>query len=192
MNFREAHKIWIEQCEAAQTVRARFGFKAAFDYIVGEKLINFAAAASQHRAFAQELPRFISEVRRMFTPEEIAAQLTRIVTASGDETARVWDAGSGEMLRELKGHHGTIFSAEFSPNGERVVTASDDGTAAVWDVSGNKTFTAEDASDPILSAVAGTNPCERRGPLSAKYWADLGRTTWGFASTKISRYRGSR
>jgi hypothetical protein len=78
MNFREAHKIWIEQCEAAQTVRARFGLKAAFDYIVGEKLINFAAAASQHRAFAQELPRFISEVRRMFTPEEIAAQLTRI------------------------------------------------------------------------------------------------------------------
>jgi hypothetical protein len=123
----------------------------------------------------------------------------------------VWDAGSGEMLRELKGHHGTIFSAEFNPDGERVVTASDDGTAAVWDVSwgmtlrreelvrrvcaeklvGNKTFTAEDASDPILSALAGTNPCERRGPLSAKYWADLGRTTWGFASTKISRYRGS-
>src|ERR1700694_5256477 len=78
MNSREAHKIWIEQCEAAQTVRARFGLKSAFDYVVGEKLINFAAAASQHRAFAQELPRFISEVRRMFTPEEIAAQLTRI------------------------------------------------------------------------------------------------------------------
>ena len=35
-------------------------------------------AAFHHRAFAQELPRFISEVRRMFTPEEIAAQLTRI------------------------------------------------------------------------------------------------------------------
>ena len=28
-------------------------------------------AAFHHRAFAQELPRFISEVRRMFTPEEI-------------------------------------------------------------------------------------------------------------------------
>jgi hypothetical protein len=27
---------------------------------------------------AQELPRFISEVRRMFTPKEIGAQLTRI------------------------------------------------------------------------------------------------------------------
>jgi hypothetical protein len=39
MNFREAHKIWIAQCEAAETVRARFGLRAAFNYIVGEKLI---------------------------------------------------------------------------------------------------------------------------------------------------------
>ena len=78
MNFREAHKIWIAQCEAAETVRARFGLKASFNYIVGEKLINLVEAASDNRAFAQELPRFISEVRRMFTPEEIGAQLTRI------------------------------------------------------------------------------------------------------------------
>jgi hypothetical protein len=78
MNSREAHKIWIEQCEAAETVRGRFGLKAAFDYLVREKLIHFAEAASRHRAFAHELPRFISEVRRMFTPEEVAAQLTRI------------------------------------------------------------------------------------------------------------------
>ena len=78
MNSREAHKIWIEQCAATQTVRARFGLKAAFDYIVGEKLMNFSEAASRHRDFAQELPRFISEVRKMFTREEIAAQLTRI------------------------------------------------------------------------------------------------------------------
>jgi len=78
MNSSKAHKIWIEQCEATQTIRARFGLNAAFDYIVGEKLINFADAAFRHRDFAQELPRFISEVRRMFTPEEIAAQLTRM------------------------------------------------------------------------------------------------------------------
>ena len=59
MNFREAHKIWIAQCEAAETVRARFGLRAAFNYIVGEKLINLVEAASDNRAFAQELPRFI-------------------------------------------------------------------------------------------------------------------------------------
>ena len=43
MNFREAHKIWIAQCEAAETVIIRFGLKAAFNYIVGEKLINFVS-----------------------------------------------------------------------------------------------------------------------------------------------------
>ena len=78
MNSSKAHKIWIEQCEATHTIRARFGLKAAFDYILGEKLIHFADAASRHRDFAQELPRFISEVRRTFAPEEIGAQLTRV------------------------------------------------------------------------------------------------------------------
>ena len=72
------HQVWIEQCEAAQTIRARFGLKAAFDYLVGEKLLNFAEAAANHGDFARELPRFVSEVRRMFTPEEVEAQLARI------------------------------------------------------------------------------------------------------------------
>ena len=39
---RKAHHIWVEQCEAAKAVKARFGLKAAFDYIVGEKLLNLA------------------------------------------------------------------------------------------------------------------------------------------------------
>ncbi len=48
MNVRKAHKIWIEQCEAAQTIKARFGLTAAFDYLVGEKLMSFASTASRH------------------------------------------------------------------------------------------------------------------------------------------------
>jgi hypothetical protein len=75
---RKPHEIWIEQCEAARTIKDRYGLKAAFDYLVGEKLLNFTEAASEHRAFAQELPRFVSEVRRMFTAEQIAAHLAQI------------------------------------------------------------------------------------------------------------------
>ena len=59
MNVRKAHNIWIEQCEAAQTIKARFGLTAAFDYLVGEKLMSFAIATSRHPDFARELPRFI-------------------------------------------------------------------------------------------------------------------------------------
>ena len=71
MSTRKLHEIWIEQCEAAESIKARYGLKAAFDYVVAEKLMNFATAASEHPAFARELPRFVAKVRRMFTPEEI-------------------------------------------------------------------------------------------------------------------------
>ena len=67
-----------EKRAAAQTIKARFGLTAAFDYLVGEKLMNFAGAASRHPDFARELPRFVSEVRRMFTPAEIGALLAQI------------------------------------------------------------------------------------------------------------------
>ena len=85
------HQVWIEQCEAAQTIRARFGLKAAFDYLVGEKLLNFAEAAANHGDFARELPRFVSEVRRMFTPEEIAAQLAHIERSQNETVMDVSD-----------------------------------------------------------------------------------------------------
>jgi hypothetical protein len=78
MSARNHHEIWIEQCEAARTIKTRYGVTAAFDYVVGEKLINFASAASQHPDFARELPRFVSEVRRMFTSEEVRTHLVRL------------------------------------------------------------------------------------------------------------------
>jgi hypothetical protein len=85
------HQVWIEQCEAAQTIRTRFGLKAAFDYLVGEKLLNFAEAAANHVDFARELPGFVSQVRRIFTPEEIEAQLAPIEQAQSDKSTDDFD-----------------------------------------------------------------------------------------------------
>jgi WD40 repeat protein len=58
----------------------------------------------------------------------------RIVTASADNTARIWDVDTGQPLRVLSGHTGPVRSVAFSPNGRRIVTASYDKTARVWDV----------------------------------------------------------
>ena len=91
MKARKAHHIWMEQCEAAQAITARFGLKAVFDYLVGEKSINLAGAASTHPEFARELPRFVSEVRRMFTPDEIAAHLVQIERAQAEKDVEVLD-----------------------------------------------------------------------------------------------------
>jgi Tol biopolymer transport system component len=57
----------------------------------------------------------------------------RIVTASDDTTARVWDAESGREIARLQAYEGTVRSASFSPDGLRIVTASSDKTARVWD-----------------------------------------------------------
>ncbi len=58
---------------------------------------------------------------------------TRIVTASADKTARVWDARTGAPLAVLSGHGGLVASAAYSPDGTRIVTASVDKTARIWD-----------------------------------------------------------
>ena len=57
----------------------------------------------------------------------------RIVTASYDRTARVWDIATAKQIAVLSGHDGEVFSAAFSPDGSRIVTASSDKTARVWD-----------------------------------------------------------
>ena len=57
----------------------------------------------------------------------------RIVTASDDKTARLWDASSGSLIAFLNGHEGEVWSASFSPDGGRIVTTSTDNTARLWD-----------------------------------------------------------
>ncbi len=56
-----------------------------------------------------------------------------IVTASDDNTARVWDAKTGEPVTEPLMHENSVNSAQFSPDGKYIVTASYDYTARVWD-----------------------------------------------------------
>jgi WD40 repeat protein len=55
----------------------------------------------------------------------------RVVTASDDKTARIWDARTGRAIVTLEGHSASVWSAAFSSDGARVVTASEDNTAII-------------------------------------------------------------
>jgi hypothetical protein len=61
-----------------------------------------------------------------------------VVTASWDQTARLWDVASGKELHVLRGHEDAVSSAQFAPDGKTVVTASADKTARLWDVASGK------------------------------------------------------
>ena len=58
---------------------------------------------------------------------------TRLVSASGDKTVKVWDAATGQERISLEGHTGGVNSVAFSPKGMRLVSTSYDKTVKVWD-----------------------------------------------------------
>ena len=72
------------------------------------------------------------------TSAQFSPESGRIVTASLDNTARIWDAQTGKLLAVLQGHTGAVASAEFSPNGKRIVTAYLDNSARIWDAQSGK------------------------------------------------------
>lgn len=58
---------------------------------------------------------------------------SKLLTASHDHTARLWDAVAGTPIGEPMQHDDIVWSAEFSSDGTRVCTASADKTVRVWD-----------------------------------------------------------
>ncbi len=98
----------------------------------------------------------------------------RIVTASSDNTAKVWDAQTGQEILTLAGHAGSVSSAAFSPDGTRIVTASADNTAKVWDATdGQEILTLAGHSDSVRSAAFspdGTLIVTASSDNTAKVW----------------------
>ncbi len=80
-----------------------------------------------------------------------------IVTASRDGTARVWDASTGQSLRELRRHTNVVRSAAFSFDGKLIVTASNDGTTRVWDASTGQSLRELGHTDAVSSAAFSPN-----------------------------------
>ncbi|MBL9004056.1 MAG: AAA family ATPase [Myxococcales bacterium] len=81
----------------------------------------------------------------------------RALSASGDETLRVWDLLRGHSLHELQGHSSAVVACVFNPDRRRVLSASHDHTLRVWDlVSGRCLHVLEGHSD-------GVNACALSG-----------------------------
>ena len=57
-----------------------------------------------------------------------------MVTASVDNTMRLYNVSNFECLGVLEGHDGEISKAVFNPQGNKILSASFDRTARLWDV----------------------------------------------------------
>ncbi|KAI0918559.1 hypothetical protein AcV5_002514 [Taiwanofungus camphoratus] len=59
-----------------------------------------------------------------------------IISASDDQTIRIWNSTSRNCIAILTGHSHYVMSAQFHPKEDLVVSASQDQTVRVWDISG--------------------------------------------------------
>jgi WD40 repeat protein len=96
----------------------------------------------------------------------------QILTASWDETAKLWDAFSGKLI-VVFAHQGTVNAAAFSPDGARVLTASADHSAKLWNAVSGKliaSFSHEDEVNGAAFSPDGARILTASSDKTARLW----------------------
>jgi WD40 repeat protein len=108
----------------------------------------------------------------------------RVLMASWDGTARVWNAASGEEEVALIGHRGLVRSAEFSPDETSIATAGDDRTVRLWSVGPKRQDQLLRADTTSLSRYPSFTPDGRQVLVSNSGFQQL----WDLAERTLIRY----
>lgn len=75
----------------------------------------------------------------------------RVVSASTDKTAKVWDIAENKEVLTIVGHTDIVRSVAYHPQGELIATGSYDKTIRLWDsTSGEMRMTLEGHTDKLL------------------------------------------
>ncbi len=94
------------------------------------------------------------------TAEVVAVAVTpdgrRAVSASWDQTLRLWDLRTGQTSRTLEGHTSRITAVAVTPDGRRALSASEDKTLRLWDLETGKTLRTLEGHTDWVNAVAVT------------------------------------
>ena len=102
-----------------------------------QKMLIFLLLITSTFALAQKQePRLVLPVGHYdkLTDVSFNKDGTLALTASWDNTARIYEVSSGKELHVLSGHKSYLSSAEFSPDSKLVLTVSRDKTARIFDV----------------------------------------------------------
>jgi hypothetical protein len=137
-----AQANFLAELSAAKLSRSDFGSAlrlasrgTRIDLALPTDKIRASPAAAALAVAVSQAWRFILNGHESFVHSAaFSPDGSRIVTASADKTARIWDAASAKQIAVLRGHDSYVYFAAFNPDGSRTVTASGDKTARIWDV----------------------------------------------------------
>src|SRR5215470_5118458 len=77
-----------------------------------------------------------------------------LASGSDDQTIRLWEVSSGELLQTLSGHTHWVRSVVFSPDGKFLASGSFDQTIRLWEVSSGKLLASfHDHTSAVTSMV---------------------------------------
>jgi WD40 repeat protein len=119
--------------EQDDSYRALLWFANGFDKVGHDPVLEEA-----HRLRIGSLLRSVPKICQIFTHDEGVVDFkfgndgTRLVSASKDHTARVWDIRTGKAITPPLEHEAMVQSCDLSPDGKWVATASG-SNAYVWD-----------------------------------------------------------
>ena len=77
-----------------------------------------------------------------------------LASGSWDETIRLWDISTGDVVHTLTRHTGPVYSVSFSPDGQTLASGSWDRTIRLWDIStGDVIHTLTGHTDIVFSVA---------------------------------------
>ncbi|MBI3819018.1 MAG: WD40 repeat domain-containing protein [Planctomycetes bacterium] len=66
---------------------------------------------------------------------QLSPDESRLASASGDRTLRIWDASTGRELLRIAGHAGSVLCCAWSPDGTKIATGGADKSIRIWNAS---------------------------------------------------------
>ncbi len=123
------------------------GQARVWDVETGKLLQELSAAERDDRGVCTK--ESVGHCDAVFSAEFDPANPDRLVTASLDKTALIWDLRTRDpqtgkpkptVLRKLVGHYRAVTYAAFTKDGGRVITAALDGAVRLWDAETGETL----------------------------------------------------
>lgn len=77
-----------------------------------------------------------------------------LATGSDDNTIKLWDVNTGQVIRTLQGHSWSVLAVAFSANGKALISGSRDNTIKIWRVSTGEEIATLTGHEDSVFAVA--------------------------------------